>query len=421
MRKLLALSFVISLFIPVEFFIMLGSVRLEPYRLILLASLLITLIQWPQTKQRSDYADLSLLGLVIIVFCSFLVNHDLAKAIQSTGLYVVETLGAFYLARLVIRTPLDFYRFHQWCVTILAVLTLFTVYEAISKHRILHDLAQQLTGHVSLDPRLYTADYQRAGLMRATSLFEHPILYGTTTALFFPFAMLAWQHYRRFSDALKVGGLFISMLFTLSSAPILSLIFQVMSAASMHLWFRAKRIWLALLFSGVALATLIQIMANRGFFGILISYLTFNPHTGFSRILQWEYALNDILTHPFFGIAHHDWSRPYWLEWLGTSIDSFWLLLALQHGIFALLLLLFASVYTISTTLRCVPYHDTRTRWLLMTWLLSFMSLIFIGFTVDYFGKLQPIFFFMLGAISWAKDYTTWQQHLPEQAMTTQR
>ena len=33
------------------------------------------------------------------------------------------------------------------------------------------------------------------------------------------------------------------------------------------------------------------------------------------------------------------------------------------------------------------------------------MSLILIGFTVDYFGKIQPLFFFVLGSIGWANNY----------------
>jgi hypothetical protein len=48
-------------------------------------------------------------------------------------------------------------------------------------------------------------------------------------------------------------------------------------------------------------------------------------------------------------------------------------------------------------------YEDTK--WMVTSWILSFMSLILIGFTVDYFDKLQPMFFFTLGAMSWAKYY----------------
>jgi len=38
-------------------------------------------------------------------------------------------------------------------------------------------------------------------------------------------------------------------------------------------------------------------------------------------------------------------------------------------------------------------------------WILAFLSLILIGFSVDYFGKLQPIFFFALGMGGWARYY----------------
>jgi len=48
--------------------------------------------------------------------------------------------------------------------------------------------------------------------------------------------------------------------------------------------------------------------------------------------------------------------------------------------------------------------HHTATRWMVKSWVLAFMSLILIGFTVDYFGKIQPLFFFVLGSIGWARN-----------------
>ncbi|MEZ5447985.1 MAG: hypothetical protein R3E89_02815 [Thiolinea sp.] len=88
---------------------------------------------------------------------------------------------------------------------------------------------------------------------------------------------------------------------------------------------------------------------------------------------------------------------------MGDSIDSFWLLLTLQHGLFAFLLVLAACLYAVFSTLNRINQQPDSVRWMVTAWLLSFMSLILIGFTVDYFGKLQPLFFFMLGAIGWAR------------------
>lgn len=416
MLRILAILFAISIFIPVEFYTMIGSVRIEAYRIVLGLVLVYALLNFRQALQRADLTDILLIALTAFVFASFWHNHGLQKAVESTGIFVIETLGAFYLARLFITTPQRFYYFNHAFIMALALLTVFAIYEAFFQHRILHEIARNMTGHDSLDARLYMHYYIRGGIMRATSLFAHPILYGSLMALFFPFAILLALRYRRVRDMAALGGLTLSMILTLSSAPLLSVIFQAFTAVLVKFWHTARQFWVSLFAAALAGALLVQAFSNRGFFGILISYLTFNPNTGYFRMLQWEHTADDIAENPVFGIAHHDWSRPYWMDWLGSSIDSFWLLLTLQHGIFALLLLLLACLYATFNTLNLVHQHHEHHRWMVTAWILSFMSLLLIGFTVDYFGKLQPMFFFMLGAIGWARYYPLWNQQAKELA-----
>lgn len=414
MLRLLAIAFVISVFIPVEFYVMAGSVRIEPYRVVLGVALIYALLNFKAVLERADLVDILLIGLIGFAFASIWHNHDFNQAIESTGIYAIETLGAFFLARMYITTPERFYQINQWFVITLAALTLFAAYEAFAQHRFLHEIAKQLTGHDSLDFRLYMHYYIRNGIMRATSLFEHPILYGSLLALFFPFAFLLLRRTHSVFAGLNVLGLIASMLLTLSSAPLLSLIFQSAIAVLVKFWDSARRFWVALFFAGLAGALLVNAFSNRGFFGILISYLTFNPNTGYFRLLQWEHSMDDIAENPILGIGLigpglHDWTRPYWIaNWFGNSIDSFWLLLTLQHGLFAAALLLFASIYASFNALNLLHKHSDNTRWMVTAWVLSFFSLILIGFTVDYFGKLQPLFFFTLGTIAWAKDYPLW-------------
>jgi hypothetical protein len=90
---------------------------------------------------------------------------------------------------------------------------------------------------------------------------------------------------------------------------------------------------------------------------------------------------------------------------MNSSIDSFWLLMTMQHGVFAGFILLFCSLYAVFHILNDLHKHHPATRWMVKSWVLAFMSLILIGFTVDYFGKIQPLFFFVLGSIGWAKYY----------------
>jgi hypothetical protein len=420
MLRVLAILFLFSLFIPAEFYTMVGTVRIEAYRIILAVALVYALFNFKVLIPRADLVDVLLIALVMLAFASFWHNHGLQKAIESTGLFALETLGAFYLARMYVITPARFFKVNQFMIIGITLLIGFTIYEAFTHDRILHRWAEMITGKTALDYRLYTEDYLRGPIMRATSVFVHPLLFGTLAALLFPFAVLLAVRTIRPVYLFNAFSLVVSMILTMSSAPLLSVIFHGATAVLVKFWHGARQFWVALFLGFIAIAMLINAFSNRGFFGILISYLTFNPNTGYFRMLQWQYTLDDdIPENLILGIAYNDWTRPYWMEWMGNSIDSYWLLLVLQHGIFAGLVLLIACFYAVFNMLNQVHQHDDTSRWMVTAWILSFMSLILIGFTVDYFGTLQPIMFFMLGAISWAKFYRSWDSDHPTENLVT--
>ena len=405
--RILAFLFVISIFIPVEFHYLAGTLRIEAYRIVLGLALIYAFINLKKVLEQADIIDILLFFFSLLATASLIYNHGLQKGIESSGILVIEILGAFYLARLFITTPKAYYQINMWFVTILAVLAIFSVYEALAKHRILHEWAKAITGHDSLDYRLYTHYYIRMGIMRTTNLFAHPILYGTIGAIFFPFIVLLTIYRFKLSNLIKAIAIFIGMVSTLSSAPLLSVAFQGMTAVLTRFWSGGKRFIFGFGFLALSAMILISAISNRGFFAILVSHLTFNPVTGYYRMLQWQYSMDDILDHPLFGIGLHDWTRP---EWMNNSIDSFWLLMTLQHGIIASFLLLFLCLYAVFHMLNRLHKHHQATRWMVHSWVLAFMSLILIGFTVDYFGKIQPMFFFVLGSIGWARDYPTLNQ-----------
>ena len=400
--RILAILFVLSIFIPVEFHYLVGTLRIEAYRVILGLALIYAFLNITHVLKKADIIDVLLFFFVLLASASLIYNHGLQKGIESAGILTIEILGAFYLARLFILTPKDYYQINMWFVIILALLVFFSIYEAFAKHRILHEWAKNITGHDSLDYRLYTHYYIRMGIMRTTNLFAHPILYGTIGAIFFPFIVLLTIYKFKISNLLKTIAILIGMVSTLSSAPLLSVAFQGMTAVLTRFWSGGKRFWFGFGFLALSGMILINSISNRGFFAILISYLTFNPVTGYYRMLQWEYSMDDIMDHPLFGIGLHDWTRP---DWMNSSIDSFWLLMTLQHGIIASSLLLFVCLYAVFHVLNSLHKHHPASRWMAQSWILAFMSLILIGFTVDYFGKIQPLFFFVLGSIGWARDY----------------
>jgi len=409
--RLLAILFVISIFIPVEFHVLLGSLRLEFYRVVLGLALIYAFINIRKILERADLVDILLFFFTLLAVASLVVNHGLQKGIESSGILVIEIMGAFYLARLFVTTPKHYYQINSWFVTILAILVIFSLYEAFAKHRILHEWAKAITGHDSLDYRLYTHYYIRMGIMRTTNLFAHPILYGTIGAIFFPFIVLLTLYKFKISHLIKAIAIFVGMVSTLSSAPLLSVAFQGLTAVLVRFWEGGKRFWVGFGFLALSSIILINAISNRGFFAILISYLTFNPVTGYYRMLQWQYAMDDILDHPLFGIGLNDWTRP---SWMNNSIDSFWLLMTMQHGVIASFLLFFACIYAVFKVMNQLHQHHPATQWMVKSWILAFMSLILIGFTVDYFGKIQPLFFFMLGSIGWTRNRESINQVLSQ-------
>ncbi len=399
--RVLALLFALSIFIPVEFHILLGSLRLETYRVILAFALIYAFININQVLKKADIVDILLFFFTILASASLIYNHGLKDGIESSGILIIEILGAFYLARLAVTTPKNYYQINMLFATILAVLLVFSLYEAFAQRRILHEWAKAITGHDSLDYRLYTHHYIRMGIMRTTNMFAHPILYGTIGAIFFPFIILLIFFKFKISTLIKAIAVFIGMISTLSSAPLLAVAFQGMTAIVARFWSGGKRFWFGFGFVALSGMILIDAISNRGFFKILISHMTFNANTGYYRLLQWKYTMDDIADHPLFGIGLNDWTRP---SNLNNSIDSFWLLMTLQHGMIASALLFFVCLYAVFHMLNRLHKYHPATRWMVKSWILAFMSLILIGFTVDYFGKIQPLFFFMLGAIGWAKN-----------------
>jgi len=400
--RILAMLFVLSIFVPVEFHYLVGTLRLESYRVVLALVLIYTFININKVFKQADLIDILLFFFVLLASVSLIYNHGLQKGIESAGILIIEILGAFYLARLFITTPKNYYQINLWFATILAFLLVFSLYEAFARDRILHVWAKNITGNDALDYRLYTHYYIRLGIMRTTNLFSHPILYGTIGAIFFPFIVLLSVYKFKIGNTIKAIAILIGMISTLSSAPLLSVAFQGMTAILTRFWAGGKRFWYGFGFIALSGVILVNSLSNRGFFAILISHLTFNPVTGYYRLLQWQYSMDDIADHPLFGIGLHDWTRP---EWMNSSIDSFWLLMTLQHGIIASFILLFLSLYAVFHILNRLHKHHPASRWMVKSWILAFMSLILIGFTVDFFGKIQPMFFFILGAIGWAKSY----------------
>jgi hypothetical protein len=169
-----------------------------------------------------------------------------------------------------------------------------------------------------------------------------------------------------------------------------------------------NRRWLVLAtLAGFALVAL-ELLSNRGAFKFLAAGLAFNSGSSYNRVLIFQYGGAEVLRHPVFGIGFGDWERP---GWMGSSVDNFWLLIALRHGLPSLTLFAFAIYAVLSSLGRLKTEELDRHRKGLI---ISLFGFIIGGATVDYWGTIYSYFMFLLGSGLWMRDLAESQPLMPQ-------
>ena len=74
----------------------------------------------------------------------------------------------------------------------------------------------------------------------------------------------------------------------------------------------------------------VSMFSNRTPFHVFITYLTFNLEASYNRILIWDFGTAEVMRNPLFGIGYGEFDRPWWMH---ASVDNFWLLIAMRHGL----------------------------------------------------------------------------------------
>jgi hypothetical protein len=143
---------------------------------------------------------------------------------------------------------------------------------------------------------------------------------------------------------------------------------------------------------------LIEIASDRTAFEVIMSKMSFSKWNGYIRLFQWEHGWANATAHPFFGIGFNDWARP---EWLAGSIDSYWLVLAVRHGLVVPALLIAAIAFLLMQSSRAYrqAYGSLRVRLLIRVWAVTVISLAVAAISVHYWSQAVVVFFFLLGCI----------------------
>lgn len=387
--------FLIAVTLPI--IIEVGTLRLSPYRLMLLVTFVPCMILWLSGRAgRMRGPDVGLLVMCLWCIVSFVMIHGAARTVEAGGILFAETMGAYLLARIMIRSAEDFYNLVRSLFWIVLALLPLAALEAFRGQAIILETMEKFF-------RSYTILHQEArwGLRRVQGPFEHPILFGvfcgSIVGLVYYVLGYGQRFYRRFLKlALVTGTAFLS----LSSGPLTAVGAQL-GLISWDLVL-SRLTWRWKLLAGMFLSAVIviEIVASRSAAQILISFVAFNTSTGFNRLRIWQYGSASVMNHPLIGTGFNEWERP---SWMLASIDMFWLVPAVRNGLLVgiLLQIVFFSVLVPVIFKKGL---DGRAASYRTGYVISLLGLYIAGWTVHYWAAVYVLLFFLLGSGAWFLD-----------------
>jgi hypothetical protein len=389
------IAFLLSLIIPISFNI--GGIRLTPYRLFLLGLFVPLFIAWAQgIAGRIRAPDWFMLAHALWGALTLLLGGA-GATVATAGIFVLETLGAYLLARVLIRDSESFAAFARafvWMV-ILVLLPVGAV-ESFTQRLLLQELFRPFGETVP-----YAPSEMRFGLDRAQGPFQHPIMNGVFCASAFGLALLPADGANAGAMRIvKVLGIASATFFSLSSGAFLPILFLLI----LYGWDRtvtvAPKKWNLLGGLIIGLYIVLDMVATRNPIIAIVTRVVMNPETAYFRYLIWDYGIDNVWAHPLFGLGMGDWARP---SWMPPSVDNFWLLVAMRHGIpgFLTVALGVATVFRVLGRAGTLPALVLAQRKALLLTLASFCLAIC---TVHILQAPLVIFMFLLGSGLWIVD-----------------
>ena len=387
--------FFVSLVIP--WIITIGPLRMSAYRFILLAMLAPMLFAWLSGKAgRFRIADFALIGYCLWCFASISAIHGFDYAVQPAGMMFIETIGAYLLARCYIRSADDFKGMVSIFFKIIAFLLPFAFLEAVTTRNAL------LQWFASVYPTFPDSFLEpRWGLRRAQSVFEHPILYGVFCASCLSMTHLVLGEGKSIARRWMGTGIVVAAAFlSLSAGPLTALSSQAMLLGWNWLLRTIVQRWKILVGFLLLAVVSIELLTSRSVPVVFMSYFSFDESSAWVRVEIWRYGTASIMNHPLFGVGFNEWDRA---PWMSTSIDMFWIIDGIRHGLpaEAMMLLAFGSMYL------AVAFKsglDDRAVLYRTAYLIAMTGFFLVGWTVYFWNATYVVFLFLLGSGAWILD-----------------
>jgi O-antigen ligase len=388
--------FFVGLLWPCVLFV--GPLRLSPYRIILLVMILPCLGMFAAGRVGVRISDVAVLLFSFWRVLSLIVVNGIESSSQTFGIELLETIGPYFLARCFIRDADDFYNMIELLFRLVLVLLPFAIIECVSARNISRELVAIICPTLSFNPE------QRSGFTRVQSVFDHPILFGVFAASAFALVHLVLGYKKNFLRRnLMTGAVAVTASLSLSAGPLMAIVAQGLLLSWNSLLQDIKARWKILIGLLAVIYSLTEVVANRSLPTIISSYLTFDDQSYWFRRLIWEYGSAVALNHPLFGIGLSDWERP---NWMGPSIDNFWLVLAMRSGLPAPVLLQLA-ILSIFLALGFKKGLDEKMTTYRTAYLIAMTGLFVVSWTVHFWDTAYVVFLFLMGSGAWILDIET--------------
>jgi len=339
---------------------------------------------------RYHFMDLLVVAAVSWMTLSFVVLYGFAEGFPSGVAVALDVLLPYIIARLAVTNLQDFRRFLVVLAPIVFALAILLPFEAIFHNRFIRDASVATFGVVQEVP-FDIADDTRMGMLRAMGSFSHPILaglfFGQLLPLYWFSRIRGWPFYAGFASG-------VATFFTLSSAALFGLVlFLVLALYNYVRKVVSFLTWPILIAAVGGIMAVLHVVSQNGLLAVLIR-LTFNPGTGYYRLLTWEYGSISVERHPWFGIGFEEFER---LPWMHTSVDAFWLAIAMRNGLPPSILFGLATLIAIFVVARSASRSSGADQTTLTGLAITLAILFILGFTVTFYGGLLIWFSILLG------------------------
>jgi hypothetical protein len=397
---------ILAICAPPEASLFIGSLRLMMHRVVLVIFTIPALLILLQSKGlRFKLFDALFLAYNAWILLVFMVHLGPMDGLQFGGSLILESLGAYVVARAYIRTLEQYEAAIGVLLLTIGMVGLLAAPEAILRSHFIHQWMGPLTG---INIVIY--DEVRRGLLRAAATFEHPILYGAYTS---SIVAMVWFSAAREKQRWRNLGLMTgATIFAMSSAPLNAIVIQGllgwMNKLTRGFPYRGAILGSAALIGYI----LISLLTGRSPFAFIAMNIALDPSTAYHRVLIWTYGVASVENHWLFGLGLGDWVRPAWMH--SASVDAFWLLIPMRAGVPSIVLLCAASWMLFAAVNAKRKGRERAVRKAALGWSISFVAVAFTGFTVHYWDALHAYFFLLLGMGAWLGDLP--KQHRPKPA-----